>query len=160
MFTRKVLFALAAAVTLGLAALASSTDASARPHGGGMGHHGGGGKGMGHGGHHGGRHGHHGGRHGHGHNHRRHVHRHGCFWRHGSHGGRHCHWHPRRIILVRSVAATPIYPVVRSVAAPGPCTCLTKTYLPNGAVLFRDVCTNEAAVNPPQQAAESPAVPE
>ena len=27
-------------------------------------------------------------------------------------------------------------------------------YLPNGSVLFRDVCTNESAVNPPAQAAE------
>jgi hypothetical protein len=41
--------------------------------------------------------------------------------------------------------------VVRPVAAS--CTCLRKTYLPNGAVLFQDVCTNESAVNPPAQAA-------
>jgi hypothetical protein len=29
------------------------------------------------------------------------------------------------------------------------CTCLTKEYTPEGAVLFKDVCTNEAAINPP-----------
>jgi hypothetical protein len=49
----------------------------------------------------------------------------------------------------------PIYPVVaRPVAST--CTCLVKEYLPNGAVLFRDVCTNESAMNPPAQAAEVP----
>ena len=46
------------------------------------------------------------------------------------------------------------YPIVRPVpveaaALPGPCTCLRKEYLPSGAVLFKDICTNEAAVNPP-----------
>jgi hypothetical protein len=30
-------------------------------------------------------------------------------------------------------------------AAPGPCTCLTKTYTPDGLVVFADVCTKEAA---------------
>lgn len=49
-------------------------------------------------------------------------------------------------------AAAPI--AVAPVAAS--CTCLRKTYLPNGAVLFQDVCTNESAVNPPAQAAEVP----
>jgi hypothetical protein len=44
-----------------------------------------------------------------------------------------------------------VYPVARPVAST--CTCLVKEYLPNGAVLFRDVCTNESAVNPPAQAA-------
>jgi hypothetical protein len=34
------------------------------------------------------------------------------------------------------------------------CTCLTKTYLPNGAVLFKDVCTQESALNPPGQQAQ------
>ena len=35
----------------------------------------------------------------------------------------------------------------------GPCTCLRKTYLPNGAVLFQDVCTNESAMSGPAPAA-------
>ena len=30
------------------------------------------------------------------------------------------------------------------------CTCLTKEYTQEGAVLFKDICTNEAAINPPQ----------
>jgi hypothetical protein len=32
---------------------------------------------------------------------------------------------------------------------------LVKEYLPTGAVQFRDVCTNESAVNPPAQAANA-----
>ena len=32
------------------------------------------------------------------------------------------------------------------------CTCLTKEYTPQGAVVFKDVCTNEMAMNPPVDA--------
>ena len=41
-------------------------------------------------------------------------------------------------------------PVIYS-AAPtvNRCTCLTKEYTQEGAVLFKDICTNEAAINPP-----------
>ena len=35
-----------------------------------------------------------------------------------------------------------------SVASPGPCTCLTKTYTQDGLVVFADVCTKEAASAP------------
>ena len=34
------------------------------------------------------------------------------------------------------------------VASSGPCTCLTKTYTPDGLVMFADVCTKEAASAP------------
>jgi hypothetical protein len=33
------------------------------------------------------------------------------------------------------------------------CNCLTKTYTQEGAVVFKDVCTNEMAMNPPAEAA-------
>ena len=33
------------------------------------------------------------------------------------------------------------------VVTPGPCTCLSKEYTQEGAVLFKDRCTNEAAMN-------------
>jgi hypothetical protein len=51
-------------------------------------------------------------------------------------------------------AATPSRP-----AAPAPtCTCLTKEYLPDGSTLFKDVCTNEAAMAAPAaQQAQGPA---
>jgi len=58
---------------------------------------------------------------------------------------------------VVGAAAAVTYPVARSYAAPvaRPCTCLTKEYLPTGAVLFKDLCTKEFAANPPlEQAAE------
>jgi hypothetical protein len=29
------------------------------------------------------------------------------------------------------------------------CNCLAKEYTPQGAVVFKDVCTNEMAMNPP-----------
>lgn len=32
------------------------------------------------------------------------------------------------------------------------CNCLTKDYTPQGAVVFKDVCTNEMAMNPPANA--------
>ena len=52
--------------------------------------------------------------------------------------------------LRRTIAARPVA---------GPCTCLSKEYTPQGQVLFKDRCTNEAAINPPLQqqgAAEMP----
>lgn len=132
MFRKSTLLAVAASAALGFAML-SPTIASAK-HGGGHGGHGGGHHGGGkhgggkHGGH--GMHGHHGGHHHHGHRHRH----------------RHPHWHVR---YHRPVwyGARPVYVASRPVA--GPCTCLSKEYTPDGRVLFKDLCTNEAAINPP-----------
>jgi hypothetical protein len=33
----------------------------------------------------------------------------------------------------------------------GPCNCLTKNYLADGSVLFKDVCTKEAAMATPEE---------
>jgi hypothetical protein len=63
----------------------------------------------------------------------------------------HLHW---RNYWVGTNYVRAAYPAARPVAST--CTCLVKEYLPNGAVLFRDVCTNESAMNPPAQAAEVP----
>jgi hypothetical protein len=53
------------------------------------------------------------------------------------------------------VDATPV--------APGPCTCLTKTYTPSGLVVFADVCTKEsasaAATADSADAAQAPTTP-
>jgi hypothetical protein len=54
------------------------------------------------------------------------------------------HWH-RSHIVRPLVVATTAYPVVRRATR----ACLTKEYLPTGQVMFRDVCTNEWAMNPP-----------
>ena len=42
-------------------------------------------------------------------------------------------------------------------AAAPTCNCLTKEYLPDGNILFKDLCTKEAAmtVNAPQEQAEA-----
>jgi len=76
----------------------------------------------------------------------------GGHWGGGHWGGHYNHWHygyRRPIWYARPV----IYPVARPVAvsSPGPCTCLSKEYTPEGAVLFKDRCTNETAMNPPAQ---------
>ena len=69
----------------------------------------------------------------------RHVHLHGRYWRH-----RHIWYGPRVVYAARPVVygAAPVITTNR-------CTCLTKEYTPEGAVLFKDICTNEAAINPP-----------
>jgi hypothetical protein len=45
------------------------------------------------------------------------------------------------------------------VAAPGPCTCLTKTYTPSGLVVFADVCTKESASASVDGSADASQVP-
>src|SRR5689334_12678711 len=66
---------------------------------------------------------------------------------HRHHHHRHPHWHVRyhRPIWYGYSYARPV------AAAPGPCTCLSKEYTPEGSVLFKDRCTNEMAMNPPPQ---------
>jgi len=145
MFRKSTLLALAAVASLGTLALAS-TDASARGFGGGGfrggGFHGGGARAIGgsfrsfHGG---------GFRHAirfarpHWHHHHRHH------WR---------WWAWRRPYWVAPVIAGG---VAATYAAPtyNRCTCLTKEYTQEGAVVFKDVCTQEMAMNPP--AAPGPA---
>jgi hypothetical protein len=58
----------------------------------------------------------------------------------------HVHF-PRPILYAAPVVVGATYIATRRVA--GPCTCLSKEYTPEGAVLFKDRCTNEAAMNPP-----------
>jgi hypothetical protein len=49
--------------------------------------------------------------------------------------------------VVENVAASVAAPVQRT----DTCNCLTKQYLPDGAVLFTDVCTKEEALATPEQ---------
>jgi len=141
MFKKSTLLALAGALTLGVAML-SPVSADAK------GFHGGGGHGGGmkfHGG---------GGFKGHGHFH---GHRHPGIRIHPRWPRPHWHVHYRRHYWVAPVAT---YAVARPAVA-GPCTCLTKEYTPEGAVLFKDRCTSEMAMNPPaaapQQTSYAPA---
>ena len=82
---------------------------------------------------------------------------------HPGHPGWHPHnwhphnWHPHNwhpyVVRYRVRTAPVAYVAPAPVAAvAAPCTCLTKEYTPEGAVLFKDICTNEAAINPPAQA--------
>jgi len=154
MFRKSTLLALAAIVTLGAATLASS-EASARGHGGGGFHgggfHGGGARMV-------------GGSHFRGirpifrpvvRNHHNFGFRRFVFrphWHHHHLCGR-WGWHYRWCGWSRPW----IYPVVTGgvattyAAAPtyNRCTCLTKEYTQEGAVVFKDVCTQEIAMNPP-----------
>ena len=79
---------------------------------------------------------------------------HGDHWRYWGHWNR---WHP--VVYggapIGSVAAAPAVATMRGPsAAPqaptGACNCLTKQELPNGGVLFADICTQQSAVAPPQ----------
>jgi hypothetical protein len=48
------------------------------------------------------------------------------------------------------VVSRPVYVAARPVSyTPGPCTCLSKEYTQEGAVVFKDRCTAEMAMNPP-----------
>jgi hypothetical protein len=69
------------------------------------------------------------------------------------------HWHWPRWYWWRHTWARP-YWIAPAIAAGGVaayattpttnrCTCLTKEYTPQGQVVFKDVCTNEMAMNPP-----------
>ena len=142
---RTAMLALAAVASLGIASLATTTSADARGFGGGFSRGGGGGhvgmrvSGARHIG---------GMRHvGIRHIHRPHIrigHRHPnwCRW----HGRCHVHvrWH--RPLIYGAVATT--YAVAPVVAAPRPCTCLTKEYTPDNLVVFKDLCTKEVASAP------------
>ena len=50
-------------------------------------------------------------------------------------------------------------PAPAVVTAPGPCTCLTKTYTPSGLVVFADVCTKESASASVDSSADASQVP-
>ena len=140
MSRKSTILALAAIASLGTFAL-SSTSASAFGHGGGMG----GGMRMSGGGHvnsfrPGIRT---GGLRGNGFAFRRIVRIHPPHWH------PHCHFGWRRPYWIAPVVATG---VATYATAPtwNRCTCLTKEYTPEGAVVFKDLCTKEIAMNPPQ----------
>ena len=73
------------------------------------------------------------------------------------HSPHHWHWHwawHRRYWIPPVVvggAAVATYAATTPAATPttNHCNCLTKDYTPDGAVVFKDLCTNEMAMNPP-----------
>jgi hypothetical protein len=169
--SRKLMFALTAIAALGIAAL-SPTSASAHGRGGGGGGFHGGGHAMshtsfGHGRIGGGRIG--GGRtfghvgHGPAFRHVGHFNHFGHFNRFGhDHFRNHWVWwrHYHRPYWVYPVVgdtdvdggvAQPVAAAQPAPVAQGNCNCLTKNYLPDGSLMFKDVCTQEAAVATPDE---------
>ena len=70
-------------------------------------------------------------------------------------------WGERPGIVIEGVPATvpvPVQAVPAAVSVParqvadGPCNCLPKQHLPDGSVLFQDICTKESAIAAPQAA--------
>ena len=83
---------------------------------------------------------------------------HGPRWPVFGHGnwGHWYRWHPAVYggAPIGPVAAAPAAAILGPAAEPqgptGTCNCLTKQLLPNGAVLFQDICTQQSAIAPPQ----------
>ena len=67
----------------------------------------------------------------------------------GNHNGGHPHFHWKAHYkhFHERVYVRPVTYAVRHVE-PGPCTCLTKNYTPEGRVVFQDLCTKEMASAP------------
>ena len=81
----------------------------------------------------------------------------GGHWGHWGHYRHYVHFHDR--LYVR-----PVSYAVRT-STPGPCTCLTKNYTPEGRVVFQDLCTKDMASAPAdgssdQTRPELPGLPE
>jgi hypothetical protein len=70
---------------------------------------------------------------------------------------RHWWWHYgwRRPYWIAPVVATGVAASYAVAPTWNRCSCLTKEYTPQGAVVFKDVCTNEAAMNPPEAPAQA-----
>jgi hypothetical protein len=73
---------------------------------------------------------------------------HGDNWGHGWNRG--YGWQPEAVVVGGPVPSAPA-PVPTIAAAPAvePCNCLTKQSMPDGSVLFQDICTKESAIAPP-----------
>jgi len=84
------------------------------------------------GGHHGGKGGHHGGKHAHHHHHKHHH--------------KHVRWHRWKYPVLIGSAGIATYAATTTT---GSCNCLTKSYLEDGTVVFKDLCTQEMAMNGP-----------
>ena len=65
-------------------------------------------------------------------------------------------WRWHRPYWVAPVVATGVAASYAATPSYSRCTCLTKDYTPEGAVVFKDVCTNEFAMNPPETTGPAP----
>jgi hypothetical protein len=68
--------------------------------------------------------------------------------------GPHFTWwwtHHRAPIVVEQGVTSTVVPVASGPVSTGPCTCLTKQYLQDGSVMFKDICTKESALATPAE---------
>lgn len=72
------------------------------------------------------------------------------------HHCRHWYWGWRRHYWIAPVVATGIATTYAAAPSWNRCTCLSKEYTPEGAVVFKDTCTNEMAMNPPDASGPAP----
>ena len=56
---------------------------------------------------------------------------------------------PAAVTVAAPVQSVPAYAPIASQVAAGPCSCLTKQDLPDGGVLFQDICTKQSAIASP-----------
>jgi len=80
-------------------------------------------------------------------------------WNHGFGWNRGYGWHNRPEVIVEGqpeaigvsapVQSAPAYAPATPQTAAEPCNCLTKQSLPDGSVLFQDICTKESALAAP-----------
>jgi len=74
-----------------------------------------------------------------------HHHKHWHRWHHRHHRYAWRHWHYRNGYVSSGSAGYVAPSYAASTPAPASCNCLTKEYLPDGSVLFKDLCTKEQA---------------
>jgi hypothetical protein len=133
---RTTYLALAAVAAIGAALATSTSSAEAGGHGGGF-------------------------RHGGGYHHAQH---HRPHWQHHHHRHHHHGYRPYAYGVGTAAVAAPAYAAVAPKPAAGPCTCLTKEYTADKLVVFKDLCTKEAAAAPlggaPQAAAQPQRAPQ
>jgi len=80
-------------------------------------------------------------------------HHHHWWWSHWRFGWERPYW-IAPAVATGAVAAGTVASYASTPATTNPCSCLTKQYTPQGAVVFKDVCTNEMAMNPPDNPAQ------
>jgi hypothetical protein len=84
-----------------------------------------------------------------------HDHDHDHDWDHDHDGdGPHFGWwrhHRSPWVIVDPAPVQVSAPVMAAPSTPAPCTCLTKGYLQDGSVMFKDMCTKEAAIATPDE---------
>jgi hypothetical protein len=76
-----------------------------------------------------------------------HDHDHDHDWDHDHHRPWMVWWHQPHYGVEYSTVSVP----VQTATTPAPCNCLTKTYLQDGSVMFKDLCTKEEAMATPDE---------